>query len=83
MGEDRVSNAAFPVLVALPAYFMAEAVLGVYNYGIDTILVCYCMDKRSTRTMSTQFRSGVRQQEQGKEEEQEPDDEEDETMMRS
>merc|ERR1712178_109850 len=50
-GEDRVSNVAFPVLVALLfAYFMAEAVLDVYNYGIDTILVCYCLDKEINKT---------------------------------
>ena len=29
---------------------MAEADLDVYNYGIDTILVCYCLDKEINKT---------------------------------
>jgi len=43
---EGVSNIAFPMLLAMIfGYFVAEAVLDVYTTGIDTILLCYSLDK--------------------------------------
>merc|ERR1711865_1356548 len=42
------SNAAFPLLLSMIfGYFVAEAVLDVYTTGIDTILLCYSLDKEN------------------------------------
>merc|ERR1712028_195226 len=45
---EGVSNAAFPLLLSMIfGYFVAEAVLDVYTTGIDTILLCYSLDKEN------------------------------------
>ena len=43
---EGVSNVAFPLILSMMfGYFVAEAVLDVYTTGIDTILLCYSLDK--------------------------------------
>ena len=45
---EGVSNVAFPLLLSMMfGYFVAEAVLDVYTTGIDTILLCYSLDKEN------------------------------------
>jgi choline transporter-like protein 2/4/5 len=45
-GDDKVSNVAFPTMLSMIfGYFVAEGVLDVYTTGIDTILICYGLDK--------------------------------------
>ncbi len=45
-GDDKVSNVAFPIMLSMIfGYFVAEGVLDVYTTGIDTILICYGLDK--------------------------------------
>ena len=44
--EEPLSNVAFPVMLSqIFGYFVAEGILDVYTTGIDTILICYGLDK--------------------------------------
>lgn len=43
---EPLSNIAFPVLLSqIFGYFVAEGILDVYTTGIDSILLCYGLDK--------------------------------------
>lgn len=47
-GEDQVSNSALPVLITMLFGFgIGSACLEVYETTIDTILLCFCMDKEA------------------------------------
>ena len=44
--DEPVSNVAFPIMLSqIFGYFVAEGILDVYTTGIDTILICYGLDK--------------------------------------
>merc|ERR1711871_548889 len=46
-GDVEVSSSILPVLVIIIfAYFTATGVLGVYDTSIDTILLCFLLDKK-------------------------------------
>ena len=48
VGEDKVSNSALPVLITMLFGFgIGSACLEVYETAIDTILLCFCMDKEA------------------------------------
>merc|ERR1711871_1105245 len=44
--EEPLSNVAFPIILSqIFGYYVAEGILDVYTTGIDTILICYGLDK--------------------------------------
>ena len=46
-GAQELHSVVLPVLVTvLCAYFVASAFLDVYDMAIDTILMCFCLDKQ-------------------------------------
>jgi solute carrier family 44 (choline transporter-like protein), member 2/4/5 len=51
-GSKELSGVALPLLMTLLlSYAVASAFLGVYNLAIDTILLCFCEDKKVRKVL--------------------------------
>ncbi len=62
-GENQVSNSALPVLITMIFGFgIGSACLEVYETTIDTILLCFCMDKEANEK-SGKMKAGAHLQE--------------------
>merc|ERR1719421_1017622 len=63
VGEDKVSNSALPVLITMMFGFgIGSACLEVYETAIDTILLCFCMDKEQNEKLG-KMKAGAHLQE--------------------